>query len=119
MLYKVKLIQANVRNKNDYLYTSEALKSLNLIINSNKFPIYNINSDERIGYSINSYIRDDLLYIFVNLKEEAKFIDAYVNFLYTWTKEVHPPIELRFFIKSKSSAFFDESNVKRIEKLFI
>ena len=106
-------MQANVRNKNNYLYTSEVLKSLNFLINNNKLPIYNnvCNEDtygEIIGYSANSYIRDDLLYMFVNLKEEAKFIEVCSD-----------RFRRILFAKSKSSAFFDESNVQRIAKLFI
>ena len=124
MRYKVKLMQANVRNKNNYLYTSEALESLNFLINNNKISVYNGISNEStygkiIGYSVSSYIKDDLLYMFVDLKEEAKFIGAYVNFYQTWGREVRPPIDLGFFVKRKDNSFFDENNVQRIEKLFI
>lgn len=124
MLYKVKLMQANVRNKNNYLYTLEALENLNFLINSNKIPIYNNISNEStyckiIGYSVSSYIKDDLLYVFVNLKEEAKFIGAYVNFYQFWKREVRPPVDLGFLAKRKDNLFFDESNVYKIEKLFI
>lgn len=124
MRYKVKLMQANVRNKNNYLYTLEALESLNFLINNNKMSVYNGISNEStygkiIGYSINSYIKDDLLYMFVNLKEEAKFIGAYVNFYQTWEREARPPIGLGYFVKRKDNSFFDESNVYKTEKLFI
>lgn len=126
MLYKVKLMQANVRNKNNYLYTSEILKSLNFLINNRKIPVYNNISNEStygkiIGYSVSSYIKDGLLYVLVDLKEEAKFIGACIsiNFSQIWRKVARPPIGLSYLVKNEDNSFFYESNVYKIEKLSI
>lgn len=92
MKYTVKLLEADVINKNNRCYSKEALERMNKQLNSNTVNVYNnniyydtTNFDNIVGQTIkfSSRIEANTLFVDVNLRKpvSAEFINIYCSCL--------------------------------------